>query len=125
MTPQGLFKFCVMPFELMNVPSVFQHLMQWVLSGLNPRASPHFVAMYIDDALVFSPTLEEHIEHLKSVIQWISEAGLKLKPSKCQFIQQEVEYLGHLITPTGLQPNWSLVEAIVLFPRPRDVRGVR
>ena len=53
--------------------------------GLNPKSGPDFVAVYIDDVLVFSPTLEEHIDHLKAVIQRISEAGLKLKPSKCCF----------------------------------------
>ena len=58
---------------------------------------------YLDDILIFSKTLEEHMEHLKLVLNRIIAAGLKLNPEKCKFIQQEVEYLGHVITPTGLK----------------------
>lgn len=52
-----------MPFGLTNAPSVFQRLMQRVLAALNPEEGPDFVAVYIDDILVFSRTLEEHLEH--------------------------------------------------------------
>ena len=78
LTPQGLFEFLVMPFGLTNAPAVFQRLMQRVLAGLNPDAGPDFVAVYIDDVLVFSRTLEEHLSHLQAVIERIQEAGLKL-----------------------------------------------
>ena len=111
-TPQGLYEFCVMPFGLTNAPAVFQRLMQQLVTGLNPAAGPDFVVVYIDDILVFSPTLEQHLHHLRAVIMRISEAGLKLKLSKCHFIRSEVEYLGHLITPEGLKPNSKLVEAV-------------
>ena len=124
-TPHGLYEFCVMPFGLTNAPAVFQRLMQRLVARLNPAAGPDFVAVYIDDILVFSPTLEQHLCHLRAVIERISGAGLKLKPSKCQFIRNEVEYLGHLITPEGLKPNSKLVEAVQEFPRPSDVSGVR
>ena len=93
--------------------------------GLNPASGPDFVAVYIDDVLVFSPTLTEHLTHLQAVIKRISEAGLKLKPSKCRFVRSEVEYLGHLVTPQGLKTNFKLVEAVRQFPRPTDVSGVR
>lgn len=64
-TPQGLYEFRVMPFGLTNAPAVFQRLMQCVLMGLNPEEGPDFVAVYIDDILVFSRTLEDHIDHLR------------------------------------------------------------
>ena len=105
MTPQGLFEFRIMPFGLCNAPSVFQRLMQRVLMGLNPAESPDFVSVYIDDVLVFSRTLKEHLEHLRLVIQCLAEANLKLKPVKCRFACKEIEYLGHLITQFGLKPN--------------------
>ena len=124
-TPQGLFEFLVMPFGLTNAPAVFQRLMQRVLAGLNPDAGPDFVAVYIDDVLVFSRTLEEHLSHLQAVIERIQEAGLKLKPVKCSFAHSEVEYLGHLVTPEGLKTKQKLVEAITQFPQPTDVRGTR
>ena len=124
-TPQGLFEFRVMPFGLTNAPSVFQRLMQRVLAGLNPEEGPDFVAVYIDDILVFSRTLEEHLEHLRAVIERLEEAQLKLKPVKCQFIRKEVDYLGHILTPEGLKVNTRLVEAVTNFPPPQSVSEVR
>ena len=99
--------------------------MQRVLAGLNPEAGPDFVAVYIDDVLIFSRTIEEHLMHLRAVIQRIREVGLKLKPSKCHFARREVEYLGHVVTPEGLKTNQKLVEAVTMFPAPTDVNGVR
>ena len=124
-SPQGLFEYRVMPFGLTNAPSVFQRLMQRVLMGLNPTDGPEFVSVYIDDVLVFSRTLEDHLVHLRKVIERLEEAGLKLKPSKCQFIRKEVQYLGHLITPLGLMTNPRLVSAVSAFPVPRNVRETR
>ena len=124
-TPQGLYEFRVMPFGLMNAPSVFQRLMQRVLMELNPEEGPDFVSVYIDDVLIFSRTLTEHLQHLKLVIGRLLEAGLKLQPSKCHFVRKEVVYLGHIITPDGLKPNPRLVSAVKEFPVPRDVRQVR
>ena len=117
-TSQGLYQFQVMPFGLTNAPSVLQRLMERVLAGLNPENGPDFVAVYIDDIIVFSRTLEEHLQHLRQVIQRISGAGLKLKSSKCYFIRQEVEYLGHLITPHGLKTNQQLTSVVAEFPQP-------
>jgi len=82
--------------------------------GLNPEGGPDFVSVYLDDVLVFSKTLEGHLEHLRTVIERLAAAGLKLKPSKCHFIRQEVEYLGHIITPNGLKPNPQRVAAVTI-----------
>ena len=105
----GLYGFRVMPFGLTNV---FQRLMQQVLSVLNPMEGPDFTAVYLDDVLVFSETMEDHLTHLSQVVERITEAGLKLKPVKCQFIRQEVDYLGHIITANGLLPSPKHVEAV-------------
>ena len=87
-TPQGRYQFQVMPFGLTNTPSVFQRLMdlERVLAGLNPEDGPDFVVVYIDDVIVFSRSLDEHLQHLRRVNERIRDAGLKLKPSKCHFI---------------------------------------
>ena len=90
-------------------------------AGLNPEDGPNYVVVYIDDVLVFSRTLVEHLEHLRRVICRLQSAGLKLKPSKCKFIREEVEYLGHLITPKGLKTNCRLVAAVAEFPQPQNV----
>jgi len=66
--------------------------MQQVLSGINPESGPSFVAAYIDDLLVFSVSLQEHLDHLRKVIHTLREVGLKVNPGKCQFIRREVEY---------------------------------
>ena len=75
-------KFRVIPFRLTNAPAVFQHLMQWVVSPLYPTPGPDFVSVYMDDILVFSQTLEDHLEHLQKVFVRLCEVGLKLKPTK-------------------------------------------
>ena len=75
--------------------------------------------------LEVSEMFEEHLEHLQQVIERLTVAGLKLKPSKCHFTCQEVEYLGHLITPSGIHPNPNCVKAVREFPVPQSVREVQ
>ena len=124
-THQGLFEFLVMPFGLTNAPAVFQRLMEQVLSKLNPDDGPDFVSVYIDDVLVFSRKLDEHLEHLRRVLERIESVGLKLKPSKCSFLRTEVQYLGHIITPSGLNTNPNLVSAVREFPTPLNMQEIR
>ena len=62
-----------MPFGLRNAPVVIQLLMQRVLMGLNPDEGPDFVAVYLDDVLVLSVTLEDHLAHLQRVIERVIE----------------------------------------------------
>ena len=76
-------EFRVMPFGLTNALAIFQRLMQQVLQGLNPTEGPSFVSAYIDDVLIFSRSLEEHLHHIGQVLDRLQAAGLKLKPSKC------------------------------------------
>ena len=123
--PQGLYEFRVMPFGLTNAPGVFQRLMQQVLVGLNPASGPDFVSVYLDDILVFSRSLQDHLTHLRVVIRKLVEAGLKLKPSKCHFARRELEYLGHVVGRGGLRTNPRLVEAVKKFPTPSNLREVR
>ena len=123
--PHGLYEFLVMPFGLTNAPAVFQRLMQKVLNGLNPDDGKQFVAAYLDDILIFSETLQDHLTHLRKVIDRLKSANLKLKPAKCMFVRKEVEYLGHIITANGLKPNPRITDAVRNFPTPENVQGVR
>ena len=123
-TSYGLFEFRVMPFGLRNAPAVFQRLMQRILTGLNPSDGPDFVSVYLDDILVFSPSLDDHLKHLGQVLERLSQAGLKLKPSKCHFLTQQVEYLGHIITPQGIKPNPEREKAVRDFPVPTSLKDV-
>ena len=124
-THRGLFEFRVMPFGLTNAPAVFQRLMQLVLCGLNAEEGPGFVDVYIDDILVFSRTIEDHVAHLRQVFARIRAANLKLKPLKCHFLRRSIDYLGHVITPQGLQPNSKQVAAVQDFPAPENASQVR
>ena len=74
-THNGLFEFRVMPFGLTNAPAIFQRLMQRALSGLNPAEGPDFVAVYIDDILIFSRTMEEHLHHIEQVLAQLTANG--------------------------------------------------
>ena len=80
--------------------------------GLNPVDGPDFVTVYIDNVLIFSETLEEHLTYIHSVLKRLLDVGLKLKPGKCKFLCKEVEYLGHILTPLGLKPTQRHVEAV-------------
>ena len=67
-TPQRLYEFLVMPIGLMNTPATFQRMMQKLLTGLNPANGPDFVSVYVDDVLIVSETLEEHVHHIQLVL---------------------------------------------------------
>ena len=119
-TFDGLYEFRVMPFGLCNAPSTFQRLMQKILSGMS-----EFCTAYIDDILVFSDSVEEHIEHLKRVFRRLRECGLKLHPRKCSLGRPSVPYLGHVVSEEGIFPDPGKLAAVKCFPTPTDVRALR
>ena len=82
-THQGLYEFRVMLFGVMNAPAVFQHLMQRVLHGIQSDSGKEFVSVYLDDVIVFSESLHDHVVHLRAVFNRLKRAGLKLNPKKC------------------------------------------
>ena len=91
-TPMGLFECNRMPFGLQNAPATFQRLMMTCLGDLNMKS----VLIYLDDVIVFSQTFDEHLERLQTVFNRLKEHGLKLKPTKCHILREEVSYLGHI-----------------------------
>ncbi len=84
-TFNGLYEFKVMPFGLCNAPSTFQRLMQRILRGFHS-----FCSVYIDNILVFSESVEEHLSHLSQVFKRIESFSLKLHPNKCSLGNSEV-----------------------------------
>ena len=113
-TFHGLFEFTVMPFGLCNAPATFQRLMEAVLHGL----LGNFVSVYLDDIIIYSPTVEDHLKHLNSVFDRLRQAGLRLKPSKCQFLCSQIAYLGHVISADGIHPDPEKIIKIQSWPRP-------
>ena len=83
-THKGLFEFRVMPFGVTNTPAVSQRLMQQVLAGLQSESAAEFVSVYLDDVIVFSETLIDHINHLKAVFGCFRKVKLMLNPKKCR-----------------------------------------
>ncbi len=92
-TPMGLFEFNRMPFGLMNAPATFQRLMSTVFTGMQFES----VLLYLDDVIIFSETVQEHISRLTQVFERLRQHNLKIKPSKCHFIKRSVQYLGHIV----------------------------
>ena len=120
-TYSGLYEFRKMPFGLVNAPATFQRLMEVVLSGL-ARSGCH---VYLDDVLVFGRTLQEHNENLTKVLARIRQAGLRLKPKKCSFAQQSVEYLGHVVSAEGIQTDPKKLMAVRQYLVPTNVQSLR
>lgn len=120
-TRYGSFEWKVLPFGLSNSPSVFQKMMNSVLSGYVDK----FVQLYLDDVLLYSKTAEEHIKHIKLVLERFRQHKLYVNPSKSSFNQQEVEFLGMRVSAQGILPSKSKVKAIQEWPRPTNVQEVR
>ena len=116
----GLFEFKLMPFGLSNAPAVFQELMSVVLQGLGD-----FAIAYLDDILVLSTTLEDHLQHCDTIFDRLWKHDLKLKLKKCNFLESETNYLGFIIGKDGIKPDSKKVEAIRSLPIPTCVREVR
>lgn len=120
-TSAGLFHFNVMPFGLKNAPSTFQRLMETVLGEL--RGKNCFV--YIDDIIVYSPSVTQHFLDLQAVFQKLQDAGLTINLRKSKFCLHEVTFLGHLVNIQGISADPSKVEAIRTYPVPRNLKEVQ
>ena len=80
---------------------------------------------YIDDILVVGQMFEEHLENLRMVLQRLREASLKLKPSKCDLLKTEVQYLGYVVSADGIKIDPRKTQAVRDFPVPKNVRSLR
>ena len=84
-----------MPYGLVNSGASFQRLIGHILRGLEYRLA----LIYIDDIIIFSASVDEHVVHLKEVFRMLRDANVKLNPKKCSFGKQRVEYRGQVVTP--------------------------
>jgi RNase H-like domain found in reverse transcriptase/Reverse transcriptase (RNA-dependent DNA polymerase)/Integrase zinc binding domain/Chromo (CHRromatin Organisation MOdifier) domain/Integrase core domain/Retroviral aspartyl protease len=116
-----LFEYQVMPFELCNAPGTFQHFTNDTFSDFLDE----FLAIYLDDLLIYSRTLKEHKVHVRRVLERLREAELYVKPEKCQFHVQEVSFLGYLISEKGIRMDPAKVEAITQWPTPTSVHDIQ
>ncbi len=119
-TPFGLFQFKVMPFGLQGAPATFQRLMDKVIRGLGD-----FSAAYLDDLIIFSESWEEHLYHLRTVLDRLRESGLTAKSKKCQLGMSYCVYLGHIVGNGTVQPEQSKIAAVRAMDVPRTKKEVR
>ena len=115
-THRGLWQFVRMPFGYKNGPSIFQRIMQNVLAPFLWI----FALVYIDDIVIFSLTLEDHISHLDQVFKAIEDSGVTLSVTKCHFGYQSLLLLGQKVSRLGLSTHKEKVDAILLLEEPKD-----
>jgi hypothetical protein len=120
-TLDGLMEWVAMPFGLCNAPGTFQRMMNDILRDFLHK----FVTVYLDDVCIYSRTLEEHLEHLRLVLQRFKEEGLKLRMKKCFFGLQEMEYLGYIVSAGKISVSTKIVEAVADWPVPTTQKEVR
>ena len=119
-TPSGAWQFRCMPFGLRNAPATFQRAMDMVLAG----AKWNHCLVYIDDILIYSESVAEHLMHVREVFERLIKFNLKLKPSKYELFKPEIIFLGHLISEAGIKPNPAKVAAIMDWPEPKCLSDV-
>ena len=99
--PLGFWEFYRLPFGLNSAPATYQRLMEQSLGDLNMK----ICAMYLDDLIIFSNTMEDHLEQLDKVLQRLKDCNMKLNPKKCKFLQTKVKYVGHIVSENGLEAD--------------------
>ena len=109
-----------MPFGLTNAPATFQCLMESCLGELHLN----WCIIYLDDIIVFSKTPEEHLERLRGVFNKLAWAGLKLKPSKCEFFKSKITYLGHIVSAAGIETDPKKIEAVMNWTTPTTITDI-
>ena len=120
-TKYGHYEYLVMPFGLTNAPATFQRFIFSVLE----EYLDIFVVAYLDDILVFSKTLEDHVKHNKLVLSKLRDAKVTLKLKKCEFHVQETGFLGYRISLDGLGMEEDKVKSILEWPTPKNVKEVQ
>lgn len=120
-TEGGHFEYKKMAFGLAGAPATFQRLMDRLLGRLKGKGA----LVYLDDVIIYSETLEEHLERLAEVLELLRQANLKVNWKKCRFAEKEVTYLGHVISADGVRPNPELVRAVKDYPTPTSQKEVR
>ncbi|XP_058202911.1 uncharacterized protein LOC131317372 [Rhododendron vialii] len=120
-TRYGHYEFVVMPFGLTNAPATFIDLMNHIFRVY----LDHFVVVFVDDILIYSPTEEEHQSHLTIVLEILREHQLYAKLSKCEFWLSEVKILGHVVSKGGVSVDPGKIESVMNWQRPKNVFKIR
>jgi hypothetical protein len=121
-TPLGHFQWRVLSFGLTNAPATFMRLMNTVLAPFIGK----FVLVYLDDILIYSKTEEEHLSHIRTILQTLRQHKLYVKLSKCEFFKPELKFLGHIVGREGIKVDPAKLAVLRTWPdlnSPGDVRS--
>ena len=118
-SPFGKFKYVKVPFGPAQAPPYFQELMTGILKDFS------FAIAYLDNIIIFSKTPQEHLSHIHMVFKKLKSANLSMKKSKCSFFSKEIQYLGHILSATGIQPLPAKTNAIQNMRPPTTPKQVR
>ena len=120
-TRYGAFEWSVMPFGLTNALATFQRFMNDLFSDLLDVC----VVVYLDDILIYSDDITQHWKHVKEVLKRLRKARLYVKAEKCEFHSDSVEYLGYVLSPSGLTMSDAKVKTIQEWPEPKKVKDIQ
>ena len=118
---QDKFIFKKMAFRLKIAPLIFVRLVNKVLG----EARGVFADVYIDDIIIFSKTWQEHLKHIRYVLERLRQAGLTANRKKCQFGKTTIKYLGYIVGPNGVEIDRDKLAPILDYPEPKTVKQVR
>ncbi|WVZ69477.1 hypothetical protein U9M48_018253 [Paspalum notatum var. saurae] len=117
----GQYEFLVLPFGVTGGPGTFQKAMNITLAPILRKCA----LVFLDDILIYSTSLEDHLIHIETVLWLLSKDNWKVKLSKCTFAQQSIAYLGHVITAGHVSTDPSKIEAVAQWPSPKNAKELR
>ncbi|MCP4117090.1 MAG: hypothetical protein GY737_17180, partial [Desulfobacteraceae bacterium] len=118
-TRKGLFQLRVMSFGFKTAPPFFQRVLSRILRGIEN------ILVYLDDILVYTKTVGDHLKVLRRVFEKLSAAEIKLKLPKCTLLHHRLEYLGHILSTEGLSPNPTYIEKCLRTPKPQSRKDLQ
>lgn len=118
-THRGLFRFKVMPFGLVNAPASFSRMMRRLIDGLSNTHN------YLDDVLVHTSAWERHLYSVRDFLERVRQANLSVRPSKCFLGYQTITFLGHQLSPQGVEPTAEMINKVRDAPAPKTKKQLR
>src|SRR5882724_7615804 len=117
----GSFEFLVMLMGLTNAPATFQAFMNHIFQDMTDI----FIVIYLNNILIFPDSLEDHQVHVRRILECLHEYNLYSKPEKCLFHMQKIEFLGFMVTPTGISMDTSKTDAVSIWPTLTNLKAVQ
>ena len=117
----GLFEYLRLPFGLKCAPSAFMRMMECVLREVNYRCA----IVYLDDVIIYTRNFVEHLEALENIFSIFESVNLRLKPSKCRFLQESIEFLGHVLSKEGIATNPNKIALVQNCPAPTNRKQLK